>query len=320
MSIFSWSWIVAQSKKFFPQRFSSGRASWTHSITGVVFVSTLVWPAAAQTHLKLESDRFDTLASEVHRITATIPKSRLLLVYDIDNTLLTMKQDLGGDAWFTWQEDLLKKTPTSPDLVAADFSGLLEWQGVFFTLAKMIPTEARAVEIFNQFKNDGIETMILTSRGPEFRSQTERELKRNGFQIGPMRSLANEPATSFLTFEASGTTRFPVTELQRLKTTSARPVTFQKGIMMTSGQHKGVMLGTFLDKWQLDDDFDAILFIDDHVKHTDRVHDAMAPHVKQLVTIRYSKMDSQVASFGRDQQNAKRDWQDVRLLQQVLFE
>jgi hypothetical protein len=287
---------------------------------GVVFVSTLVWPAAAQSHLKIESDRFEVFASEVNRITATTAKERVLLVYDIDNTLLTMKQDLGGDAWFTWQEDLLKKTPSSPDLVAADFSGLLEWQGVFFTLAKMIPTESRAVEIFNQFKKDGIETMILTSRGPEFRSQTERELNRNGFQIGPMRTLANEPATSFLNFEATGTTRFPPAELQRLKTTSARPVTFQKGIMMTSGQHKGVMLGTFLEKWQLDDDFDAIVFIDDHAKHTDRVHDAMSSHVRELVTIRYSKMDAQVSNFGRDQQNAKRDWQDVRLLQQVLFE
>jgi hypothetical protein len=315
MSKHSWSHLISVF-----QRIGAASSDLRASLIGVIFVSTLVWPASAQTHLKLESDRFETFASEVSRVIGKIPKDRVLLVYDIDNTLLTMKQDLGGDAWFTWQEDLLKKSPASPDLVAADFSGLLEWQGVFFTLAKMIPTEPKAVEIFNQLKGDGLETMILTSRGPEFRSQTERELKRNGFQIGPMRSLPQEPVTSFLSYEAAGTTRFPPTELQRLKVASARPITFQKGIMMTSGQHKGVMLGTFLEKYQIDDDFDAIVFIDDHAKHTDRVHDAMAAHVRELVTIRYSKLDPQVANFARNPQNAKRDWQDVRVLQQVLFE
>jgi len=285
-----------------------------------VFSATLFWSASVNAHSKIESAKFQTFEVETEKLLKNFKKERILLVYDIDNTLLTMKQDLGGDAWFTWQEGLLKTSPTSADLVAPNFTGLLDWQGVFFSLAKMIPTEAVAVEIFNKYRAKGFESLILTSRGPEFRMQTERELVRNGFSLGALSSLPSEPVTSYLPYEMTGTGLFPEAELQRLKVSSAKPVTLQKGIMMTSGQHKGVMLGTFLEKWNLQSRFDAVVFIDDHSKHTDRMHDAMAAHLKELVTIRYSFMDGQVDRFKKDQSQAKRDWQDVRILQQVLFE
>ena len=37
----------------------------------------------------------------------------VLLVLDIDNTLLAMNQDLGSDQWFEWQRYLLDHEPRS---------------------------------------------------------------------------------------------------------------------------------------------------------------------------------------------------------------
>ena len=55
--------------------------------------------------------------------------ANVLVVLDIDNTLLATDQDLGGDAWFNWQAGLLKSEPKSEHLVAKSFGGLLRVQG-----------------------------------------------------------------------------------------------------------------------------------------------------------------------------------------------
>jgi hypothetical protein len=45
--------------------------------------------------------------SEVHNFLSQ-PVTDTLVVFDIDNTLLKMTKPLGGDAWYTWQENILK--------------------------------------------------------------------------------------------------------------------------------------------------------------------------------------------------------------------
>jgi len=65
------------------------------------FAATLFWSASVNAHSKIESAKFQTFEVEIERLSKNYKTERILLVYDIDNTLLTMKQDLGGDAWFT---------------------------------------------------------------------------------------------------------------------------------------------------------------------------------------------------------------------------
>jgi hypothetical protein len=67
---------------------------------------------------------------------------------------------------------------------------------------------------------------------------------------------------------------------------------------MTAGLNKGIMLKTLLNKTK--SSFKAIVFADDHIKHTKRMHQIMG-QVKgvELVTYRYSKIDSEVKAFNK---------------------
>src|SRR5690606_9355152 len=101
--------------------------------------------------------------SELKNLDARL-SANTLYVFDIDNTLLRTKQDLGGDAWFTWQETLFKENPHSADLVAPDFIGLIMIQGWLFALSEMIAPEITTPQLFRELQNRGHAVILLTSR------------------------------------------------------------------------------------------------------------------------------------------------------------
>ena len=68
---------------------------------------------------------FSRVVDKSKELVEKYSKENVLVVVDVDNTLLAMNQDLGSDQWYNWQSGLLKDDPSSPDLVAADFQGLL---------------------------------------------------------------------------------------------------------------------------------------------------------------------------------------------------
>src|SRR5688572_5257239 len=72
------------------------------------------------------TDDFQNVAAAVTRYADAVGSERVLLVLDIDNTLLAMNQDLGSDQWFEWQRFLLEHQPRSNDLVVDSFEELLE--------------------------------------------------------------------------------------------------------------------------------------------------------------------------------------------------
>ena len=77
---------------------------------------------------------FSRVVDKSKELVEKYSKENVLVVVDIDNTLLAMNQDLGSDQWYNWQNGLLENDPSSPDLVAADFKGLLGVQGTLFSL------------------------------------------------------------------------------------------------------------------------------------------------------------------------------------------
>lgn len=57
------------------------------------------------------------------------PSDKILLVFDIDNTLLTSGTRIGGDIWYQWQTD---KLPLKPD-DSQKFLACMKIQSVCFT-------------------------------------------------------------------------------------------------------------------------------------------------------------------------------------------
>jgi hypothetical protein len=241
---------------------------------------------------------FRAVAESVNRYIEKYGADHVVLVVDIDNTVLAMNRPLGSDQWFEWQDYLQTNEPESPYLVAKEFPDLLEVQGVLYNLGRMHPPQPDLPEIIKGVQKRGIDTVVLTSRGDEYRAATERELKRNDYDFGrtalPTRDVQ---ADCYLPYDikdvkASGLT---VVEAAAFELKEAKPVSYGSGIMMTSGQHKGAMLLTLFGR--SDRDVKAVVYVDDHERHVARVFAALSGRDIDATTFHYQKEDPNVKRF-----------------------
>jgi hypothetical protein len=267
------------------------------------------------------TDDFREVAAEATRYADAVGPERVLLVLDIDNTLLAMNQDLGSDQWFEWQRYLLDHEPRSNDLVVDSFEELLQTQGLLYNLSRMRPPQRDLPNIIGRLQGRGIHTLVLTSRGPEFRASTERELSRNDYDFAstalPVRNL---PGGSYLPYdlgdlEADGLTEQDVTAFDM---TEPKPVTYENGIYMTAGQPKGAMILSLLH--HADADIRAIVYADDHMRHVAYVFAAVAGRGDEITGFHYTREEPRVKRFQYgDKEEVGRRWRRLsRALEEVL--
>lgn len=281
------------------------------AFVGLCFIGLCLSPVTALADGYHETNDFADATNKVVSYVEEYGVEETLLVIDIDNTLLAMNQALGSDQWFEWQEFLLEHDPESPYLVAKSFSGLLEVQGLLFAAGKMHPPQPNLPELIDQVQSLGVPTLILTSRGDEYRASTERELIGNGYE--PARNAVKveglKPGT-FAPYELNNLKAVGLTE-EEAKLFGLKPprlVSYGKGIFMTAGQHKGAMLITLLHRAKLQPK--AIVFIDDHGRHVNRVYDAMSRRGVATSVYHYHREDDNVARFRySDKKEVVRRWE-----------
>lgn len=256
-------------------------------------------PATAVGSGYRETETFEDVAARVGEYVRRFGADSVLFAVDIDNTLLAMREDLGSDQWFEWQEYLLEYEPNSPHLVADTFAGLLEIQGVLFDLGRMRPPEPELPETVRGVQDLGVVTLVLTSRGDEFRPATERELEVAGYEFAEttlrVEGLGRGTFAPYRSddWAASGITPDEAA-IFRLKTTP-RPVSYTNGVMMVAGQHKGAMLLSILHK--ADWTPKAVVYVDDHGRHVHRVLDALARRGVDATVFHYHREDANVKRF-----------------------
>ena len=239
------------------------------------------------------SEQFDiTLISEVEDFIEINKPKDVLVVLDIDNTVLAMDKSFGSDQWFNWQRSLLGSN--DKDLLASSFDQLLELQNVIFTLSHMHPVEEKFTTHFiDKLQANNIPVIALTSRSPSMRNNTERELAREKILFSKTK-IGSDFAVNF-----------------------KRKTSYQNGIYMTSGQHKGEMLKYLLSTTQ--HKFKTIIFVDDHKKHTDHVFDSFKNTDTDIYTFRYGYEDLNVDRFvhGRKYQARLLGQQTISLLSSI---
>ena len=64
----------------------------------------------SETEVCITTDDFNDIAVEAIRLAKTHHPENVLLVFDIDNTLLAMEQDLGSSQWYRWQDHQFGKS------------------------------------------------------------------------------------------------------------------------------------------------------------------------------------------------------------------
>lgn len=226
---------------------------------------------AIQNSVQIEETlSFSDVQNEVKRKVSQYSAQRVLIVVDIDNTLLTSTSDLGGDIWYQWQRNSLNVKPSEEQKVSCLFEDSIS---LLYELAPMQLTENDIPDIIAQWQDQQVSVFALTSRSPINRAATERELTRAGIDL-------NKTA--------------PGTELNKtpgIFEKLQREMSYMNGIMMTSGMNKGQMLHYILQRYK--QHFDAIVFVDDSQKNIDNIYQAFKDDVGLDMTIyHYTKVEA----------------------------
>ena len=223
-----------------------------------------------------------------------VGSKQVLVVLDLDNTLLAMEQDLGSDQWYDWQKKLQMADPCDPRLV----TDRLAVQGAVYFASAMRPTQSTGADVIRQLQDADFKVIVVTSRGPDFRLQTFRELRRNDFSF---QSSAFGPDGGYDDdFQLDG---------------DSRPVRFEDGVFFTAGQNKGEMLQALLLKtaspWPT-----IIVMADDKVKNLQDMLDAFHDDGTSVQAFRYRAEDARVAAF--DGEEAAQQWNEAEPALQEL--
>jgi len=217
-----------------------------------------------------EADTFDEIAPVVANLNSQYGAENVLIVADIDNTLLTSATDLGGDIWYQWQRGKLPVKPTPEQQVSCLFEDTIS---LLYELAPMNLTEPQAPALLNDWQKAGNTLLLLTSRAPKNRAATERELLRHGIDVSQAALTPVDNAN-------------PVYR-EKLE----REMSYSRGLMMTTGMNKGTMLEWILNTTGRD--FDAIVFVDDSQHNIENMDNVWQQHNTDMRIFHYTHVEAE---------------------------
>ncbi len=207
---------------------------------------------------------------------------RKLGLLDLDNTILSYRHTLGTDQWFDFDfAEFMRKGKTAQEAKDLLLPGYLD------VVRKIHPDDIYAVEEstpehIRVMQRNGIETLILTSRGSLLLTETQEHLSRFGmnFNQGSFKGK---------------TKKLPLGD----------EGLFIEGMILTGGQHKGKCLFTCLE--DVEQMPEVILMWDDKLSNLEKVRasieeynakkkqeceQAQKPFTPiKFIGIRYSKLD-----------------------------
>ncbi len=237
--------------------------------------------------LASETGEMELFVDDVLQAGSQLGLGNILVVFDIDNTLLAMEQGLGSDQWYEWQKEHSTSDPCDQHVVA----NRLAVQGAMLFASAMRTTQATAPELVRRIQDAGIPVIALTSRGVGFRLPTFRELRRNGYDF---RRTAIGPDGGW--------------PEDFVPDNGIRPARYEDGVFLTTGQHKGAMLKALLDRSNTPMPA-VILMLDDKQANLDAVIETFSTLNVPVRAWRYSGEDVNVAAFDENASHAT--WQEL---------
>ncbi len=243
--------------------------------------------AKAITSTSRETADLADVTADVRALVASTDKNNILVVFDIDNTLLAMEQGLGSDQWYEWQSGLNRNDKCNPQNVGNRFAA----QGALYFASAMRQTQPDAATQVEALQNDGFTVIALTSRGPSYRLQTFRELRRNGYSF------------SFSAIGPDGGY-----DAEFIPVDDGRLSRYEDGVFMTEGQHKGQMLFALLQKTGTAMPA-VIVMTDDNQKNLNAIRETFATLDIPIHAWRYTGEDENIAGF--DEQKAYTEWLEI---------
>lgn len=244
----------------------------------ILFCTVLIQVSYAKV-INYQTDSFDNII-QIYKTTTLDPKTTLL-VFDLDDTLITMTQPLGSVGWWDWQTSLLKTGNNTDKLFTTDYNQLARIQNILFQLIKMEVTDEKAIPFIKLAINEGAMILGLTARGKEHLSATFMQLNDNHFtEKGELifkkhgLKLGDGDKTS-----VAGNFYCPQ---------FTREVVYEKGLIFLSGEDKGQALSCIISNAK--QPIKTIIFVDDSSKNTQSVSNAFINRQDiNVINILYTK-------------------------------
>ena len=249
------------------------------------------------------------------RLATQYGADKVLVVFDIDDTLLANTADVGSTAWWNWQSGLAKSNTNK-----IPFTELLAANGVMFSLSDMKLAEGQTtINVFKHLTSGGFPVFALTARGPDNRDATMRELHDQGldFTTAPecgvplcakRGQLNGDGLIAPLARKRFGFADGAKTHdlgAGEIKISSHRNASVSDGVMMVAGQSKGIMLRLLVDSFPSADRPKAIIFVDDSAKNVTNLKATSPAYIEDLHIIHYQAMTHEQTDFltNRARQN-----------------
>jgi hypothetical protein len=196
---------------------------------------------------------------------------KILVILDIDDTLLIPIQTLGSDVWFCdrvkeYQEKML--CPSD-----ALRQALIEWEGIRH-LTKIQIVEEGTDKVIQEMQEKNITVMGLSTQALTLTECTSNQLKSINIDL----SLKAPSKNDYYFNNPLG-------------------VLYTKGILFTSGTDKGMALFKFLDAIGFSPSH--VIFINDKETHLKNVEKDVLERGIEFIGLRYSYCDQRVKNYDR---------------------
>ncbi|MEM5496824.1 DUF2608 domain-containing protein [Paraglaciecola mesophila] len=218
----------------------------------------------------------------------TLDVQSTLLVFDIDDTLLTATEFFGSDKWYDWQRGRAL-SPTGNVIATQDsekVNCLFDTLGMVFEIAVNKPTQADMATLVNGVSND---VVILTARSGAYRAATMRELARNKLDFSD-KSLTSPDVGLHYDYTLGGRTA---------------NVSYVEGVFMVQGMNKGVLLLDLLAR--TGHEYTSVVFVDDKQHNIDNMGEALKAAGVNFYGYHYTRIAKTVTNEEVVQANAARE-------------
>ena len=222
--------------------------------------------------------------------------SKALIVFDIDDTLLESNNFVGGDTWFNWQTDKNINHANGRKIIISDkdrytcsslkIYGIL---GLLFELGPYHFVESDTKEVVDAMQQK-YDSIVLTSRSPDYRAGTERELEKLGIDFREEHLLKPTYAIHYDFDDGRDN----------------RPVSYQNGIIMSTGLNKGLVLKDLIFN-KIDQKYTHIFFIDDGKRNIDNMRNAWEMENAEMHVFHYTAVEKVISDDDINQSNLSRD-------------
>jgi len=213
-----------------------------------------------------------------HLSRSTDNKNDILVIFDIDDTLLEAVNFVGSNKWYDWQRGK-EVFDAKGNVISIQkqqiYSCMFSTLGILFDLGTSKLSQPDAANIVTDL-ND-YDMMLLTARTYNFRRATERELNINGIDFSAKHLLKKQQSLDFTFNDNNRTDR----------------VTYQNGLVMASGLNKGMILKEILSR--VNRSYKTIYFVDDSRKNITNMTAEWKNDKTKFNIYHYTKTDKSIS-------------------------